>query len=246
MKCFICKLFDVKLKYGGFYMKIKEVVLYATSLDKINSFYAGILELPIIQENNKKISFKAGTSILTFNQWNEYDSPYYHFAFNITESKIEQALQWLKNKRVTINQINGLDDYYSESWNSHSIYFYDSLGNIVEFIARHNILEVGHGDFSSKDIKNISEIGLPVEDVQQASKILQNKYSVGVYKSSNDVFAPLGNEEGLFILSGLNRNWLGSNKKVKVFPLTVDIYNNMERNDNLLGYPYTIRETIFR
>lgn len=227
-------------------MKIKEVVLYANSLDDVSSFYNGVLELPIIQENNKKISFKAGTSVLTFNQSSEYDSPYYHFAFNITQNKTEQALQWLKNKAVTINQINGLDHYYDESWNCHSIYFYDSLGNIVEFIARHNILEVGHGDFSSQDIKNISEIGLPVKDVQQASKILQDKYNVSVYKSSNDVFAPLGNEEGLFILSGLKRNWVGSNKKVKVFPLIVDIYNNIERNDNLLSYPYTIREILSR
>jgi hypothetical protein len=97
-----------------------------------------------------------------------------------------------------------------------------------------------------EDIKNISEIGLPVEDVQQASEILQKKYNVGVYKSSNNVFAPLGNEEGLFILLGLNRNWAGSIKKVKVFPLIVDIYNNIERNDNFLSYPYTIRETLFR
>lgn len=237
---------SIKPKYGGIYMKIKEVILYTNSLDGISDFYVDVLELPIIQENNEKISFKTGTSILTFKQSSEYEFPYYHFAFNITENKIEQALQWLKNKAVTINQINGIDHYYDESWNCHSIYFYDPLGNIVEFIARHAIPEIEHGDFNSQDIKNISEIGLPVEDVQQASEILQKKYNVGVYKSSNNVFAPLGNEEGLFILSGLNRNWAGSNKKVKVFPLIVDIYNNIERNDNFLSYPYTIRETLFR
>ncbi|MGG0413690.1 hypothetical protein [Peribacillus simplex] len=92
------------------------------------------MELPIIQENNEKISFKAGTSIFTFNQSSEYEFPYYHFAFNITENKIEQALQWLKNNAVTINQINGIDHYYDESWNCHSIYFYDPLVTLLSLL----------------------------------------------------------------------------------------------------------------
>jgi catechol-2,3-dioxygenase len=46
-------------------MKIKEVILYTNSLDGISDFYVDVLELAIIQENNEKISFKAGTSILT-------------------------------------------------------------------------------------------------------------------------------------------------------------------------------------
>jgi catechol-2,3-dioxygenase len=46
-------------------MKIKEVILYTNSLDGISDFYVDVLELAIIQENNEKIFFKAGTSILT-------------------------------------------------------------------------------------------------------------------------------------------------------------------------------------
>ncbi|MEW5552677.1 hypothetical protein ABGT24_00600 [Peribacillus frigoritolerans] len=46
--------------------------------------------------------------------------------------------------------------------------------------------------------------------------------------------------KGIYFNKGLNRNWAGSIKKVKVFPLIVDIYNNIERNDYFLSYPYTI------
>jgi len=228
-------------------LQLKEVTLYANSLGEIGKFYLDMLELPIARETNETISFKAGASILTFKQSSEYDSPYYHFAFNITENKHEQAVQWLKYKGVTINQIDGKDLLYSQSWNSHSIYFYDPAGNIVEFIARHDIPDAGQGDFGSGDIQNVSEIGLPVENVQQASQSLQNKYGVKVYKSSNDLFAPLGDESGLFIISGLSRIWLGSNKKVSVFPLVIDIYNHHNAStDILLNYPYTIRETAVR
>jgi hypothetical protein len=215
------------MTYGGSMMKIKEITLHANSLDGIRNFYIDILELSVLEENNHKISIIGGTSILSFILSKESEAPYYHFAMNITENKRDQALHWLKNKGVEINQIDGQDDYYSVSWNSHSIYFYDPLGNIVEFIARHNIVEDDQGNFISEDIKNISEIGFPVEEVPNVS-----------------AFAPLGDEEGLFILSGLNRNWLGSNKAVKVFPLAVEIYSNVDCNENLLNYPYTKKEVL--
>ncbi len=225
-------------------MLIKEVILIANSFSGLKNFYVDVLGLLMLEEKKNRISFVVGSSILTFIESKEYQLPYYHFAFNITENKRERALLLLKSKFVKINQINGQDEYFDESWNCHSIYFYDPLGNIVEFIARHNLLDKGYGDFSANDIKNISEIGIPVDNVSLASETLQRKYSVDIYKSSNAVFAPLGNEEGLFIVSGLNRKWAGSDKEVKVFPLVVDIYSSVERIDQFLNYPYTIKETL--
>jgi hypothetical protein len=40
--------------------------------------------------------------------------------------------------------------------------FLRPAGNIVEFIARHNLVSDSDGDFKSADILNISEIGLAV------------------------------------------------------------------------------------
>jgi catechol-2,3-dioxygenase len=142
--------------FGGRKMKIKEVILQANSFSGLKNFYVDVLGLMVLQEETNRISFEVGSSILTFNESGEHQSPYYHFAFNITENKREQAVVFLKNKFVKINQNDGQDQYYNESWNCHSIYFFDPLGNIVEFIARHNLLEDGHGDFSAKDIKNIT------------------------------------------------------------------------------------------
>lgn len=136
--------------------------------------------------------------------------------------------------------INEEEDYFSESWNSHSIYFYDPAGNIVELIARHNLINKLDNEFSYGDLLNISEIGMPAEDVTSLSGYLLEQYKEQIYISGNSKFTPIGDEEGLIILSSLDRNWLGSNKKVKKFPLEIFIVNGREETMQVQKYPYII------
>ena len=60
---------------------------------------------------------------------------------------------------------NGKDDFDSTNWNSHSVYFKDAAGNVLEFIARRDLKNSVEGEFNSSHILNVSEIGLPSEDV---------------------------------------------------------------------------------
>ncbi|SEO95191.1 VOC family protein [Paenibacillus sp. OV219] len=223
-------------------MRIKEIILQANSLMEVKNFYVDTLELPLLESSAQKVSVTVGESILTFIHSIDHESPYYHFAFNMTEYKVAHALHWLKDKNIEINRINDHDIIHSQSWNADSIYFNDPVGNIVELIARHNLQEDDQGGlFTQLDIKNISEVGLPFVDVKQAMMLLTEKYGIEVYKDSNEVFAALGDENGLFILSGLSRNWLSSNKVVKAFPLTVHIVNNDNSSEELINQ-YMIRE----
>lgn len=217
---------------GGTQM-IKQIQLYTNHMDTIYEFYKEVLEFPVLDE--KSASFQVGTSILSFKKNMDSCDPYYHFAFNITESSFEKSIEWLKSKRIHINLIDE-----NKKWNSHSIYFYDPAGNIVEFIARHNLKSNSTGDFTVQDILNISEIGFPSHDVRTASTHLITEYGVDTYKSVNDVFASLGTEEGLFILSSLDRHWKGSSKKVAIFPLEVTIEGNKDDEQMFLDYPYKI------
>ena len=50
-------------------------------------------------------------------------------------------------------------------WNAHSIFFLDPGGNVVEYIARHDLKNGAPGAFSSRDILGTSEIALIVDDV---------------------------------------------------------------------------------
>ena len=64
----------------------------------------------------------------------------------------------------------GKDEFESKSWNSDSVYFKDAAGNVLEFIARHNLKNAVEEEFDSSQILNVSEIGLPSEDVVELGK----------------------------------------------------------------------------
>jgi len=222
-------------------MNLAEIKLLANRLDVLKEFYCSTLELPLIEYSHSMLSIQAGSSKLIFVHSADVIDPYYHFAFNITEDKVEQALKWLQDKAIPINQVEGKDVLNSESWNSDSIYFYDPAGNIVEFIARHSVRQGSDAkEFSALDILNISEIGLPAEDVLGLSAYLQKKYEEPEYRSGNAMFTPIGDEEGLMILSSLDRNWLGSGKKVSIFPIEVVLNKGTTSIDSVLQYPYKI------
>jgi catechol-2,3-dioxygenase len=221
-------------------MKIKEIKLLTNNIESLKHFYVEIMGLSISKSTNISVTFHAGESLLTFTECENPENPYYHYAFNITENKIEKAMDWLKAREIGLNLIDGKEDYYSATWNAHSIYFYDPAGNIVEFIARHNLASHSDGEFISADILNISEIGLAVEDLGKAVEYLLSYYKEQIYISSNSMFAPIGDEAGLLILSSLNRNWLGSNKKVEIFPIDIFITSDQEEEMGVLQYPYKI------
>lgn len=221
-------------------MKIEEIRLYAERLDGLKEFYSVQLELPIIESSNTSITFSVGSSRLTFLQSDSVANPYYHFAFNIVEDKNQLAIEWLKSRGIKINQVDGHDQSYFESWNCHSIYFYDPAGNIVEFIARHNQRHESHSQFTYKDILNISEIGLPSEDVIELSTYIQEQYNEQIYLSGSATFTPIGDEEGLVILSIRQRIWLGSDKEAEIFPLEIIINQGNPGTKQLLHYPYKV------
>ncbi|OAB45318.1 VOC family protein [Paenibacillus glacialis] len=221
-------------------MKIEEIRLYTEHLDAVKDFYSVGLELPIMESSNTSITFLVGLSRLTFVQSDTVANPYYHFAFNIVEDKNQLAIEWLKSRGINISQVDDHDESYSESWNSHSIYFYDSVGNIVEFIARHNQKHESYSEFTYKDILNISEIGLPSEDVIELSTYIQEQYDEQMYLSGSPTFTPIGDEEGLFIVSIRQRIWLGSNKEAEIFPLEIVINQGKPGTKQLLQYPYKI------
>jgi len=221
-------------------MKFKEIKLLTKDIEANIDFYYKTLGIPIVSRSKDSVTFQIGKSCLSFMKAETNMDPYYHFAFNITQNKVHEAINWLRNKGIEINKVNNNDVVYSQTWNSDSIYFYDSTGNIVEFIARHNQTGEKSDEFNIHDLINISEIGLPTNDVVTLTRFIQEHFNEQVYISSDSLFSPIGDEEGLFILSSVDRKWLGSNKKVEIFPLEVVIVSSREEISKLLDYPYII------
>src|SRR5690606_37168328 len=111
------------------------------------------------------LAVKAGSTDLVFMQAPSEFEGGYHFAFNIPENQFAAAKAWISSRVPLLRDENGQDEFHSESWNSHSVYFKDAMGNVLEFIARHNLKNAATPDLGGAHFLNVSEIGLPSEDV---------------------------------------------------------------------------------
>jgi catechol-2,3-dioxygenase len=207
-------------------MFIKEIELLCDDISKAEKFYSEILGLVISGKQSESISFKAGTSTLRFKHTSEHH-PYYHFAFNIPNNQIRQALAWL-GKKVEIIRHGNQSVIDFKNWNAESVYFLDPFGNILELIARHDLDNKSRKSFSGSLLLAISEIGIVVKDINEACDLFKKDYKLLPYKQQPvlETFAALGDENGLVILSTSGRQWFPTDKAVEKFPLSITFEND--------------------
>ena len=212
-------------------MLFKEIILQTKNIDELYDFYKNKLQLKVVRSNSKTISIDAGKTLLIFEQTNNAANPFYHFAFNIPSNKIEEALQWLKDK-VELFRIEEYQNYIAEftSWNARSVYFQDTAGNIVELIARFDLHDQVNEAFSPRHIGNVSEIGIVVSTEQFDGSVneMMQQYQLEYFSRQQPLkhFRAIGNNEGLFIVVPKHRNWYPTNIASEIFPLSVVFENN--------------------
>lgn len=203
-------------------------------------FYANVLKLPA-ELNSSGLIVQAGGTEILFKQAPADFEGAYHFAFNIPENQFQAAKSWLTKRNPVLRDKNGKEDFESNSWNSDSIYFFDAAGNVLEFIARHTLQNGVEGDFDSRQILNVSEIGLPSENVIEFASELSERLGLSVYQQEpNETFTPVGDEEGLLILPIRDRIWMpDSGVPARLLPIRVAGRTN-EREWEIRGVPYQI------
>lgn len=203
-------------------MKIVTLELPVIDLQSQLSFYTNILDLPATLDGAVlRVQTKA-TEIRFIQAPSGFEGSY-HFAFNIPQNQYQAAKQWLTGRIPLMKDKNGQVDFHSISWNSDSVYFLDAAGNVLEFIARHTLNNPADGNFNSTMLLNVSEIGLPSENVIAFAHELCSKLSLSVYKQEpNETFTPVGDENGLFILPARDRIWMpDSGVPAKLLPVKV-------------------------
>ena len=212
-------------------MQLKELILQTKNIDELYAFYKNTLQLEVIKPDAKTISIHAGKTTLIFSETNDSEKPFYHFAFNIPSNKIEEALQWLKDK-VDLLWIEEYENYIAEfsNWNARSVYFFDTAGNIVELIARFDLHDKVDEPFSSSHIRNVSEIGivLNAEKFNTGVNEMMQQHELEYFSKQPPLkhFRAIGNDEGLFIVVPEHRNWYPTNVPSKIFPLSAVFENN--------------------
>ncbi len=190
-------------------MKIKQIELESPLMYELETFYTQLLGFSILdRQEDAFFACQAGASILKFRK-KEGSQAKYHFAFNIAHNQLESAKDWLKSKDIQLCDFEGEEVIDFPNWNAHALYFLDPAGNVLEFIARHDLSNASEEDFSIHQIIEISEIGLPVPSIKDFYERLSVSLKIPIYSQISNLksFCAAGDAQGLFILVPLERAW---------------------------------------
>lgn len=228
-------------------------LLTAAPLGAMKGFYRGMLGLPVLADRADRLTIGCGTTPISFvTAAAEQGRPFYHFAFNIPENKILQARRWQRERTPLLPMPAGLRDprypddvVHFRHWNAHSVFFLDPGGNVVEYIARHDLANTASGDFGPGDILYASEIGLIVDDVPAAAgKLREVVAGLDQYRGGDDQFIALGDERGLLLVMKrgrkLNFNPADEEKAARVFRTTARIRGARPAEYVFPEFPYKI------
>jgi catechol-2,3-dioxygenase len=228
-------------------------LLCGAAMSEMKAFYGKTLDLRLLNERADRFTVEAGETMLTFvTSADVVDGrpPFYHFAFNIPENKILQALEWQKARSplLAIPERNRAAGYPPEvvdysHWNAHSIFFLDPAGNVVEYIARHDLKNGDTTPFSWADILYASEIAFVVDDVAAAAAAIKDAAIVNQYKGGSDQFTAVGDEHGLLLVMKRGRVidfTSNAANGVRPYRTQVAVRGPKAATHRLAGYPYEL------
>lgn len=200
-------------------MVIKKLSLVTGNLSAQTDFYAHILGLSLLRREAKSVIFKIGYTELEISESNPVNP--YHFAINIPSNQAMEAMNWLRGRLTILRDgKNELIDF--KSWNAESIYFYDPDHNIVELISRKNLGIRRKERFSQEQFLGISEIGMPVEDIEKTFKRLKRMGDIDIYDGNFDNFCAIGDENGLFIVvNQFTKKWFPTQDDALPAPFSI-------------------------
>jgi catechol 2,3-dioxygenase-like lactoylglutathione lyase family enzyme len=224
-------------------MRISYLELLTKELVLQRDFYSQVLELPV-DLSTERLEVKAGTTTLAFTQAEPDFDGAYHFAFNIPENQFRAAKAWVAERLPLLRNEAGQDEYDFTNWNAHAFYFKDAAGNILEFIARHDLQIAVNAPFDSRQILQVSEIGLPSEDVVAFANNICSQLGLQLFRTDQPdrEFTPIGDDNGLFILPVVGRLWLPTHTPgipARLLPVRVKVNSN-GRDWEVHGVPYEI------
>ncbi|GAB3989522.1 hypothetical protein GCM10028807_14610 [Spirosoma daeguense] len=191
-------------------MKILDLELHTTDLDATRLFYVRRLGLPLLSQSINHLTVLIGWTRLTFRLVDKPVAPY-HLAINVPRESLEVVMYYFDLAYLPTQAPDKLIADFSD-WRAQACYFYDSTGNLLEFIARTD-LSLSNPNLTITDLfQGVSEIGIATEDVTYTAELLHHRFDVMQFTKSTPKpeFNALGDDNGLFILSKIGRKWLFS------------------------------------
>ncbi|GAB3949903.1 hypothetical protein GCM10028805_27020 [Spirosoma harenae] len=194
-------------------MKILELDLYSNDLEATRLFYVSRLGLPLLVHSAAQITVLVGHTRLTFRLVDQPVAPY-HIAINVPSDSLDVLMYYYDLDYLPTHTPEKTVAYFPD-WQAKACYFYDTNGNLLEFIARTE-LNLNNPALTVPELfQGISEIGLTTQDVAYTSHEIQRRFRVNQFHKTTPKpdFNALGDDNGLFILAKEGRHWLFTNTK---------------------------------
>ena len=143
--------------------------------------------------------------------------------FDPISNKLNEAIEWLHKKLEIIKIEEERIIQHFESWNAHSIYFYDGAGNLAEFIVRYDLKNESQQPFDHTQILCVNEIGMPTKNIKKINVQLEETIHSKFWKGDLERFGTNGTQEGLFLLvnNDAKKTWFPTQMKIKTSPFEI-------------------------
>ncbi|THF88006.1 hypothetical protein E7T09_01925 [Deinococcus sp. KSM4-11] len=189
-------------------MHIEHLTLHACDLSAQRTFYAGTLGLVVLEDTPERLTVRAGTTLLTFAADPTHDA-FSHVAFDIPRNRADEAKRWLESRVPVLRDSTGRDRVLpSDRWNTTNVYFDDPAGNLLEFIARHDLPNDHTEPFGPESVLHVSELGLVVPDVTLAVHDLGERFGLRPFNGQSPTFTAIGEHDGMLIVVPHGRGWI--------------------------------------
>ncbi|WLA12209.1 VOC family protein [Xanthomonas translucens] len=191
-------------------MRIVQLSLPCSDPAASAAFYRDVLQLPVAASQ-----VRIGWSQLELVAAANVGSV--HLAFNIASARFAAACDWLSRRVPLLCDPLGESRFALDAaWQSQSLYFAGPDGAVLELIARKPlpVHATAAGAFSAAELLCISEIGLPSAQVPAVVAAAQQRLGLPPFVPVSDVFAPLGDHEGLLIVVDGQRRWFPEQRQL--------------------------------
>jgi catechol 2,3-dioxygenase-like lactoylglutathione lyase family enzyme len=190
-------------------MRFTTLTITASDLGAAKDFYRRALGLEVIPADGGFGAMIGRTTLVVRAGETAWGSV--HLAITIPRNRFAEAKTWL-SARVPLSVVDGADEFAlpDEPWCSKSLYFRGPDGVVLEFITRDRLANDSSEPFSSASMLCISEAGIASPDVRTTVAELDSKYGAEPFGKSVDEFAPIGDDDGLFIVVADGRPWFSA------------------------------------
>ncbi|MGY5344207.1 VOC family protein [Paenibacillus glucanolyticus] len=179
--------------------------LKTLSIQGVKQFYHGLLHFPITRENEVEIEFQPTPDFsLVFEEVFEPLSPV-HIAFEVSYSRFNSTIQQLAEQLPLLQWPDGeVVEWFDSGVNA---YFKDGDGNLLEFIAHHDLKEGVLTPNGPYGVLYLREVGLPVEDPVAARLWMKRTLGLTIAKDSEQFAFVIGGTAHAVVVS-TKRKWI--------------------------------------